>query len=393
MTDFARNWRDYENLSTDSNEGSVDSDNEKNDESVWAPVASKEITHDDSPVQEEDVELLFRSKKWRDLEAKPAIDKKIVWIISAIFIIPILLWLTGSVIDYFKNKPTEVPVVVQVSELSGNYSLSDLYFPLDQKDQTVYQSSKYNSCVQGVGAVELVNVSTGEVIFSHNADSPKYLASVSKLMTAYIVYNEYDLDELITFTEKRTYYQSEIGLQEGEFITVESALDALLVLSGNDVGYMLADNYSGGMEAFVENMNDTSKLLGLQSTKFIDPNGIEEKEAYSTAHEATMLLNFILHTEALKSRLEMETVKIPVYNRSGDFIRYIEPDYNNNFLKNRNELLISGEVTGGKTGTNIVARQNVVSYVETDEGTIVMSILGAESREEVGRCLLRINNE
>lgn len=388
MTDFARNWRDYENLSTDPQDDSVDSDNIKDDEELWSPIASKDDNQVDGSQKEEDVELLFRSRKWKELEARPAIDKKLVWIVSAIFIIPIIWWLTASVISYFKNKPIEIPLVAQVNEPNKDYSLTDLYFPLQKKDKTVYQSSKYNGCVQGVGAVEMVNISTGEMIFTHNADSPKYLASISKLMTAYIVYNEYDLDELITFSEKRTYYQSEIGLQEGEFITVESALDALLILSGNDVGYMLADNYSGGMEAFVKEMNDTSKLLGLQSTKFIDPNGIEEKEAYSTAHEATLLLNFILHTEALKSRLETETVKIPVYNRSGDFIRYIEPNYNNNFLKNRNELLFTGDVTGGKTGTNIVARQNVVSYVETEEGTIVMSILGAESREEVGKCLL-----
>lgn len=389
MADFVRNWRDYQKLD-DCKKDNVEEDNSIASEDVWAVVSDNVNTgkNDESLEQNENIEVLFRSKKWKEFEAKPAVGKKVFWIVSGIFIVPIVFWIISSVWGYFRNYSTDVPVFVPFDEVSS----SDIYTGELNAIYPITSSlpvGQYNHCVANVGSVKMVNLSTGEKLLEYNSDSPRYLASISKLMTAYVVYNEYDMDEMITTVQDRAYYQSEIGLQEGEFISVNSALDVLLVLSGNDVGYMLADNYRGGYDEFVNKMNEIGRAIELGSTKFIDPNGIEEKDAYSTADDAILLLNLVLNTKSLRDRLEMTTVKIPVYNRSGDLIRYIEPDYNNNFLKNRNELLISGEVTGGKTGTNIIAKQNLVSYVETEQGVIAFAILGAENREEVGRCLLQ----
>lgn len=376
MADFAGKWRDYNKF--------LDDDVELESVEEVSPIIHSKRDNNG----EEDIETVFRSPKWKDIEVRGQLDKRLFWFLSIIFLVPIFVFVGFRVQSYIKGADFVTPLAVQteISEngiyLSNNHTI--FLHSGNEKDDS------YNNCLSNVGSIEIVNLTTGEIMYQYNPNSPRYIASISKLVTAYIAYKNYDLDELITFIEPRKYYLSDIGLQEGEFITVESAIEALLVLSANDVGYMLADNHKGGADSFIKEMNEVSKNLDLKVTTFADPNGINEDNAFSTAHETISLLNFVLQIEHIKRLLETQTVRIPVYTHEGDFLRYVEPSYNNNYLKNRNELIFTGEADGGKTGTNVLAKQNLIFFKSTADGIVVYSILGADDRVVTSSCLLAI---
>jgi len=114
MTDFARNWRNYQNVGENDQEENEQSVSDMSDSKIWDPVSEEVSTtkSDVMPEENEEVETLFRSKKWKELEARPALDKKVFWIISGVFVLPIIIWIVSSVWGYFKTSSTEVPVFV-----------------------------------------------------------------------------------------------------------------------------------------------------------------------------------------------------------------------------------------------------------------------------------------
>lgn len=142
---------------------------------------------------------------------------------------------------------------------------------------------------KGVKAKEgiLVDAATGQVLWSRGNDAERPIASITKVMTAYLVISGGDLGRKITIPGQVLGYVAEYGassdyLEPGEVLTARELLYGLLLPSGADAAYTLATAYGPGMSAFVAKMNARARSLGMDHTHFASPDGLPYPTEYST---------------------------------------------------------------------------------------------------------------
>lgn len=150
------------------------------------------------------------------------------------------------------------------------------------------------------GPALLVDAGSGRVIYAEDADDLWHPASVTKVMTAYLVFEaiksgKLTLESKIVQSElSHAEPPSKVGLPIGGELTVDVGLKALIVKSANDVAIMLAEAVGGSKDAFVERMNATAKRLGMTRTKFVNPNGLPAPDQVTTARDLAKLSRAVL---------------------------------------------------------------------------------------------------
>ena len=149
----------------------------------------------------------------------------------------------------------------------------------------------------GVGALSAAveNAATGRLLWSRGLNTERPMASITKVMTAFVVIRAGRLDRTITIPAAVTGYvrahnASSAGLRPGDKLTARQLLYALLLPSGADAAYALAKAYGPGLAAFVAKMNATARLLGLRRTHFSNFDGLPYPTSYSDYSTAANLL-------------------------------------------------------------------------------------------------------
>ncbi|WP_280253919.1 D-alanyl-D-alanine carboxypeptidase family protein [Nocardia abscessus] len=150
--------------------------------------------------------------------------------------------------------------------------------------------------VQASGAA-LAEGITGTVLWSRQPNTAVPIASIAKVMTALVVINSGDLDRAITVPREVIAYCTEYdgstaGLAPGEVLTARQLLYAMMLPSGCDAAYTLADAYGPGHDGFIVRMNDTARRMGLAGTHFTDPSGLPaptDRSTYSTPADLVTL--------------------------------------------------------------------------------------------------------
>mgnify|MGYP000141462166 CR=1 FL=1 len=144
-------------------------------------------------------------------------------------------------------------------------------------------------------AAMVMDMRSGEVLYSKNADTPLHPASLTKMMTLYITFQaiehgEFSLDSIVTVTKHAASQPpSRLGLRPGQKIAVRYLIRAAAIKSANDAAAALGD-YIGGDEAgFAARMNRTAKQLGMKNTHFVNANGLTRRGHLSSAHDMTIL--------------------------------------------------------------------------------------------------------
>lgn len=134
-----------------------------------------------------------------------------------------------------------------------------------------------------------------QVLFQHNANEHRYPASLTKLMTLYILFEELSSGR-ITLTSKFEISKlasmqapSKLGLKAGEKISVSDLIRALAIKSANDAAVVVAEGISGSIAKFCSRMNKTASKLGMNQTHFENPSGLPNKKQFSTAHDIAVL--------------------------------------------------------------------------------------------------------
>lgn len=146
----------------------------------------------------------------------------------------------------------------------------------------------------------LLDLSSGQTLAASKADQVLPPASLTKLMTAYLVFEalrdgRLSLDQKLSVSERaRRQPGSRMFLEAGMRVPVEDLIKGLLVQSGNDGALALAEGVAGGMEAFVQAMNDKAHALGLGATHFANPTGLPAEGQHSTARDISLLAQRLL---------------------------------------------------------------------------------------------------
>jgi D-alanyl-D-alanine carboxypeptidase (penicillin-binding protein 5/6) len=161
--------------------------------------------------------------------------------------------------------------------------------------------------VTAAGA-ELMDVTAGRGLWIRNVDRERPIASITKVMTAYVVIEAGQLNRQIRVTEAaeeygQAYDPSEAGLIPGDALTTRQLLEALLLPSASDAAYLLATTYGPGWPAFVRKMNAAAKKLGMTSTHYANFDGLPwptEHSTYSTPHDLILLAEAAMKLPAFR---------------------------------------------------------------------------------------------
>ncbi|KAA9376940.1 D-alanyl-D-alanine carboxypeptidase [Microbispora cellulosiformans] len=217
----------------------------------------------------------------------------------------------------------------------------------------------------------LVDVTTGTIQFAKRETRRVPVASLTKVMTAYVVRRRARLDDVVTITKADVKHAlaggaSAAGLRAGERLTVRDLLYALMLPSGADAAHALAERYGPGTAKFVAQMNDTAKRLGLRDTRYANPDGLPSK-GYSTARDQATLAVAALRDPVIASvaRSPKRAVTKSRLHRA-------------HVWRNTNELLKDGAV-GLKTGYTRQAGYCLSFAVTRDDRTYVGVLLGERS--------------
>ena len=210
---------------------------------------------------------------------------------------------------------------------------------------------------------------SGKILFDANSDTPLLPASTTKIVTALVSMDKYPMEKILT-VGKINIEGQKMHLVEGEKISVKNLLSGLLIASANDAAEVLAENYPGGRNAFIEAMNDKVKNLELTSSSFKNPTGLDGDNHLTTARDLVFISAVAMQRPFFKKTVASK--KMVVTSEDGKVVHG---------LRNLNELVGEVEgVLGVKTGWTENARENLVTYVERGDRKIMIAVLGSEDR-------------
>jgi serine-type D-Ala-D-Ala carboxypeptidase (penicillin-binding protein 5/6) len=255
--------------------------------------------------------------------------------------------------DYQTAKASD-PVIFQ------NKSITPF---LETNHEKAYINSKNYSLIDGQTGVEIIG---------KDSEQRVPIASLTKIMTAIIALENYQLDDIVTVPYEATVQiPTVVYLRTGEQITVSELLHCLLIRSGNDAAYAMATFMDKENESdpglFIEKMNQKTRLLGLENTRFFDSAGLSD-EGYSTAKEIGVITRYALLNPVIKEIIK--TAKYVATNTSKTIFHQLE---------NSNRLITTYQYPGAigvKTGFTYAASHCLVGAAERDGNQLIAVILG-----------------
>lgn len=263
-------------------------------------------------------------------------------------------------------------VSVSAATVSTEYVGADLDTPLENNVQAnAVIGEKLN--INAKSAV-LIEYNTGKILYEMNAGERLAPASITKVMTLILVMEAIEEGKIKLETQVTASAHaaslggSQIWLEEGEVMTVDELLRAVVVASANDATVALAEAVAGSEETFVEKMNEKSKALGLKDTKFINSYGLDADGHLTTAYDIA-----VMSSELIKHKLirDYSTIKM-------DSLRNGESQ-----LVNTNKLIRYYDGCFGlKTGTTGKAGSCLTATAERNGLTLIAVVLGSPTSKD-----------
>lgn len=208
------------------------------------------------------------------------------------------------------------------------------------------------------------------ILYEKNGLKQVPMASTTKIMTAIVVLENSELNDVVTISKKAAGTGgSRLGLRTNDKITVHDLLYGLMLKSGNDAAVALAEHVGGGIEEFADMMNKKAKELGLINSHFITPHGLDKEKHYTTAYELACMADYALKIPKFKEIVNSKNYNITINARS-------------NLIGNTNELLgnLNG-VYGVKTGFTNEAGRCLVTACKREDLDIITVVLGADTKK------------
>ncbi len=219
----------------------------------------------------------------------------------------------------------------------------------------------------------LMDKKTGEILLEKNANEKRAIASVTKIMTMLLTFEEIEkgnvsLSEKITASENASKMGgSQIYLKENEEMTLETLIKSVFVASANDSCIAIAEHLCGNESSFVLKMNERAKELGLKNSSFKNPHGLDEDGHYSSAYDLAMISRELMNHDIEKyTTIWQDTI------RNGEFT-----------LSNTNKLIrFYPGATGLKTGSTSIAKNCISATAKKGDFELIAVILGAPTSKD-----------
>ncbi len=240
----------------------------------------------------------------------------------------------------------------------------------------------------------LMDPARGTGLEEKDADQQASPASLTKIMTALLVLEEGNLNDMVTVSQSALsdlHPDSSIaGLYVDEEMLLEYLLDCILIASANDACNVVAEHLCGSVDAFVARMNERAAELGCTGTHFMNTHGLTEEGHYTTARDIYKITLAALQDPRFLEICNTASIIIPGTNKSGERIFYStnhlisrlkSPDYIYHYAK------------GIKTGHTTAAGYCLVSSAEKDNHYYVCVIMGSRQDEETGKIMSFVDSK
>lgn len=233
---------------------------------------------------------------------------------------------------------------------------------------------QFAKTAEGAGAF---NIDTHQVLYSQNLFEKLYPASTTKILTAYIILKNCDLNATVTVSHDAAnpgHSSSVCGLKEGDVITVQDLLYGLLLESGNDAAIALAEYCSGSVEEFAKLMNSTAKSFGATNSNFVNPSGLPDENHYTTIYDMYLIFSNAISLESFVAIISSQTHDAAYTNAQGNAV---SKTFKNTcgYLTGAYTSPENVTVTGGKTGTTGEAGYCLVLLSQNAKNERIISIV------------------
>lgn len=219
-------------------------------------------------------------------------------------------------------------------------------------------------------AVLVKDLDTNTILYQKEVNVAIPIASTTKIMTALVGSEFFKSNSVLLVTEKAKVGGAQVGFNIGETLSFRSVLYGMLLNSGNDAAFTIAENYPGGTLGFVSAMNKKAEDLNLRNTHFENPAGFDSPQHFSSAADLA-----IISEQALKDPLLAR-----IFATKETQILSLDKKYTHD-LYNLNKLLSSVPgVLGIKTGYTELAKENLVTLVDRDNHKVLTVVLGSDDR-------------
>jgi D-alanyl-D-alanine carboxypeptidase len=255
-----------------------------------------------------------------------------------------------------------------------------------------FQASAFSQAISTCskdGALISIEEESHKILFENNSQKLIYPASLVKMMTTYLTFealqkNQLTLHKELTFSERaqevsKVNKVNTLGVKEGNKISVEKALQALIVKSYNEASIVLAEAISDNEWSFVRQMNKKALELGMINTSFRNASGLHEEGQYTTASDLARLA----------IQLKKDFPQFYYFFAMKEFV------YNNKIIKTHNRVLTEYEgAEGMKTGYTNASGYNLVSSAKNNNKRIFSVVTGCQSsrkRDDLSKFLLDLS--
>lgn len=202
----------------------------------------------------------------------------------------------------------------------------------------------------------------GEIIYAHDENTRRGMASTTKIMTALVALESCDTKKTVSVSPAAVNVEgSSVYLYAGEKITMENLLFAMMLQSANDAAAAIAIETAGSIERFADMMNEKARALGLRDTHFENPHGLDAQEHYTTAKELAMIAAAALKEPEFAKIVATKKKAIPLHDGTATRL-----------LVNHNRLLRTyDDIIGVKTGFTKKCGRTLVSAAQREGLTLI----------------------
>lgn len=230
--------------------------------------------------------------------------------------------------------------------------------------------------IQGETAI-VMEAGTGAVLYEKNAHMKSYPASITKILTALLAIETTGFDEQVTFSHDAVFKTEGSGIwrDEGEVMTMEECLYALMLESANECAYAIAEHAGGTFDNFVESMNARAAELGCTDTHFANPHGLTDENHFTSCYDMALIAREAIKNETFRKIAGTVRYDIPPTNKH-DEITYLT---NHHKMLKQGEKYYDSNVIAGKTGYTEAAGSTLVTFAEKN-GMVLICVVMREKQ-------------
>lgn len=262
-------------------------------------------------------------------------------------------------------------------KITSNFQVWDKVEPSEENEIALLpQRLSFGEPSLSARSFLVLDLDSASVLYEKNSQMPLPPASLVKIMTAVLILERGNLQDIVTISNKAVKAEgNSLYLRAGEQVKVKDLLYGLLLPSSNDASTALAEYLAGSEENFTSLMNDKAKLLGLRHTQFKNPSGLDKEGQWSSAFDLAILTKY-----ALKFPLFLKIVKTPEYQFSTISGRRQKIFNTNELLRFPQAYGLKNKILGVKTGQEEKAGLCLISLAEGKGRKIITVVLRSQAR-------------